>query len=162
MKTAFKKSLIVMFLFAAIGCWSISQAAGLPIVHDFTVEAKDAQKRQIPILVLFMEHDCEYCETALEDFLLPMQRDPEYAEKVILRQIDINSGDKLIDFGGKATTNKKFSGRHKVWGVPHVMLFDSNGQVLTSIEGLLTVDFYYHFLVEAIDKSLEKIKATKH
>jgi hypothetical protein len=38
------------------------------------------------------------------------------------------------------------------------MLFDSNGRVLTSIVGLLTVDFYYAYLVNAIDDSLEKIK----
>ena len=94
--------------------------------------------------------------------MLPMQRDPEYNDKVILRQIESGSGDALVDFDGKTTTYSRFSGRHKVWGVPNVMLFDSNGQVLTSIEGLLTVDFYYAFLVDAINESLEKTKAGNH
>jgi hypothetical protein len=40
-----------------------------------------------------------------------------------------------------------------------VILFDSHGQVLTSIVGLLTVDFYYAYLENAINESLEKIKA---
>lgn len=131
-------------------------------MKDFTVEARDAQKRQVPILVLFMSETCEYCGTVLEKFLLPMQRDPEYNDKVILRQIESSSGDELIDFDGKTTTYSMFSSRYKVSGVPNVMLFDSNGQVLTFIEGLLTVDFYYAFLVDAIDESLAKIQTAKH
>jgi len=162
MKFLFKQSLALFSLVAAINCGSIAQAAGLPVVKDFTVEAKDAHTRQVPILVLFMSDSCSYCETVLEEFLLPMQRNPEYTDKVILRQIEISSRDELIDFDGKTTTYSRFSGRHKVSGVPNVMLFDGNGQMLTFIEGLLTVDFYYAFLVDAIDESLAKIKASKH
>jgi len=162
MKFVLKRSLIIFFLAAAIDCWSLAQATGLPVVKDFTFEAGDARQRQVPILVLFMSETCEYCETVLEDFLLPMQRDPEFKDKVILRQIESSSKDALIDFEGKTTTYSSFSSRHKVRGVPNVMLFDSNGQVLTYIEGLLTVDFYYAFLVDAIDESLAKIKAARH
>jgi len=162
MQSLFKQSAALLSLVAAISCGSIAQAAGLPVVKDFTVEAKDAHTRQVPILVLFMSDSCSYCETVLEEFLLPMQRDPEYRDKVILRQIESSSRDELIDFDGKATTYSRFSSRHKVSGVPNVMLFDGNGQMLTFIEGLLTVDFYYAFLVDAIDESLAKIKASKH
>jgi thioredoxin-related protein len=162
MKFFFKQILAIFSLVAAINCGTIVQAAGLPVVKDFRVEARDANKRQIPILVLFMEHDCEYCETVLDEFLLPMQRDPEFKGKVILRQIESRSRDSLIDFDGTTTTYSRFSGRHKVSGVPNVMLFDGNGQMLTFIEGLLTVDFYYAYLVNAIDESLAKIKAARH
>jgi thioredoxin-related protein len=162
MNPVFRHSLNTFFLVAAINCWSMAVAAGLPVVKDFTVEAGDARKQQVPILVLFTSETCDYCKTVLEDFLLPMQRDPEYKNKVILRQVESTSQDELIDFDGKATTYRKFSTRHEVWGVPNVMLFDSNGQVLTSIEGLLTVDFYYAYLVAAIEESLEKVKSTRY
>jgi thioredoxin-related protein len=162
MKFIFKQSAIIIFLVAAINCGSISQAAGLPVVKDFTVEAGEAYRKQIPILVLFMGESCSYCETALNDFLLPIQRDPEFKDKVILRQVESSSGDALIDFDGKTTTYSRFSSRHNVSAVPNVMLFDSNGQVLTYIEGLLTVDFYYGFIVDAINESLEKIKTAKN
>jgi thioredoxin-related protein len=161
-KFLLKHLAIILFLVSAINCWSISLAAGLPVVKDFTVEAGEARKKQIPILVLFMGESCSYCETALNDFLLPIQRDPGYKDKVILRQIVSSSGDMLVDFDGKTTTYSRFSGRHNVSVVPNVMLFDSNGHELASIEGLLTVDFYYGFIVNAIKESLEKIKATEH
>ncbi len=136
-----------------------AQAAGLPTVTDFTVEAKEAEKKQVPILVLFRSDTCHYCETVLNDFLLPMQRDPTYDNKVILRQIETSSRDQLIDFNGVITSHSAFSSKNEVWAVPVVTLFDSHGQVLTSIVGLLTVDFYNAFLENAINESLEHIKA---
>jgi thioredoxin-related protein len=157
MKYFFNQTLIAS-MFMAFSFAATIQAQELPIVKDFTVEAKEAKKKQVPILVLFMSDTCPYCETVLQDFLLPMQRDPEFKNKVILRQIENSSGGKLIDFDGTSTTYSEFARKHKVWGVPNVMLFDSNGRVLTSIVGLLTVDFYYAYLVNAIDDSLEKIK----
>jgi thioredoxin-related protein len=162
MTIVFKRSLRIVFLLAAFSCCPASHASGLPVPNDLSSEARVAHQKRVPILVLFKEESCTYCETALEDFLLPMQRDPEFNDKVILRQIDTDSEDALIDFGGKATTYKKFSSEHKVSVVPNVMLFDSEGRVLTHIEGLLTVDFYYGFLVDAINASLEKIRTSKH
>jgi thioredoxin-related protein len=162
MTIVIKWSLSIVFLFAAFSCWPASHASGLPVPKDLSSEAKVAHQKRIPILVLFKEESCTYCETALEDFLMPMQRDPGFNDKVILRQIETGSGEALIDFDGKAMTYKKFSSEHKVTVVPNVMLFDSDGRVLTYIEGLLTVDFYYGFLVDAINTSLEEIRTTKH
>ena len=159
MKSVFKKLMTSALLLSAVAGCTVCWAAGLPFVKDFTVEAKEARSKDVPILVLFMSESCEYCETVLKQFLLPMQRDPEYDGKVILRQIESGSNDPLMDFHGEATTYSKFARKHKVWGTPHVMLFDSEGNVLTSIEGLLTVDYYYAFLVDAINESLEKVKA---
>jgi thioredoxin-related protein len=162
MKFVLKLPLFVLLLAMAFECWPASRAPGLPVPKNLSSEANEARQKRVPILVLFMEESCTYCETALEDFLLPMQRDPEFNDKVILRQIETGSGDALIDFGGKATTYKRFSSQHKVSVVPNVVLFDSDGRVLTHIEGLLTVDFYYGFLLDAIDASLEKIRTTGH
>ena len=162
MKSVFRQSIITLFITAAVNYGSIVQAADLPIPINLAVEAEEAQKKQIPIVVLFMEESCSYCKTASEDFLQPMLLDPEYRNKVILRQIETESNEPFIDFDGGETTYRSFSRKYKVSVVPNVMLFDSSGRVLTYIEGLMTVDYYYGFLCEAIDDSIEKIKATSH
>jgi len=159
MQSALRQVSNVLFLAAAFGFGSMSYASGLPVVKDFTAEAKDAKSRKVPILVLFMDETCGYCKTVSEDFLQPMQRDPEFDNKVILRQIESSSEGTLIDFDGTPTTYREFSSKHNVRGVPNVMLFDSHGQMLTFLEGLTTVDFYYAFLLDAIDESLAKVKA---
>jgi len=157
MKSFLSLAVYTLLLTVAIH-FPTAKAEGLPVVKDFTLEAKEAQKKQVPILILFMSDSCPYCETVLQDFLLPMQRDPEFKDKVILRQIESSSGDKLVDFEGMNTTYSDFARKHKVYGVPNVMLFDSKGRVLSSIVGLLTIDFYYAYLEKAINESLEKIK----
>ena len=153
------KHAFLIFILATANWMPMAQAAGLPVVTDFTFEAKEAQEKQVPILVLFMSDSCHYCETVLNDFLLPMQHDPAFNNKIILRQIDTGSKDPLIDFNGKTTNHRSFSSRNDALLTPTVILFDSHGQVLTSIVGLLTVDFYYTYLENAISESLEKIKA---
>ena len=154
-------ALALLFITFTTAYWLQPALAGnLPVVHDFTVEAKESSQKKAPILVLFMSSTCHYCKTVLRDFLLPMQSNPEYTNKVILRQIEISSKDKLIDFNGEITSQREFSSRHKVWAVPTVILFDSKGRVLTSIVGLLTVDYYLSYLDNAINESQEKIKTT--
>ncbi len=137
----------------------LARADELPSVMDFTVDAKESHAKQKPILVLFMRSSCRYCKTVLKDYLLPMQRDPAFKDRVILRQIETSSMDTLIDFDGNKTTHSAFSAKHQVWVVPDIKLFDSNGQVLTSIVGLLNVYFYYAHLENSIDESQAKIKA---
>lgn len=153
-------ALASLILSVTISGWiPTSQAAGLADVQDFRVEAKESREKQAPILVLFMSESCPYCEQALKEFLLPMQRDPEYDSKVILRQVQIGSKNKLIDFNGNVTNQNMFARTNKVWAVPTVVLFDSQGQVLTQIVGLLTLDFYQAYLDIAINESQAKIKA---
>jgi thioredoxin-related protein len=160
MKFTFKPALIVLIFVTATGV-SIAQTEGLQTVTDFRIEAKAAQKIKAPILVLFMSNTCHYCEIVLQDFLLPMQRDRSYDNKVILRQIETGSREKLIDFNGQITSQGAFASKHKAWGVPTVMLFDSQGNELTSIAGLLTVDYYLAYLDNAINESQEKIKGRR-
>lgn len=160
MKQTYKHAWLALILL--MNFWSYPvRADHLPAARDFATDAREAHKNQLPILVLFMSSSCHYCEIVLEDFLLPMQRDPEFKNRVILRQIETGSNARLIDFEGKATTHSAFSGRYKVWGVPQVFLFDSTGKVLGKIEGLLTVDYYYAYLDNAITDALQKIRSAK-
>lgn len=153
-------TLALLILLGPAASWMpAAQAGGLPDVQDFRVEAKESRDKQAPILVLFMSDGCPYCEQALKEFLLPMQRDREYDSKVILRQIKIGSKNTLIDFNGKITSPNVFARANKVWAVPTVVLFDSQGHVLTQIVGLLTLDYYLAYLDIAINESQAKIKA---
>lgn len=138
-----------------------TQAAdGLPPVKDFRIEAKESSSKQAPVLVLFMTPSCPYCKHALKEYLLPMQRNPDYDSKVILRQVDISSNKKLLDFNGKNSTQKKFAQNRNIMAVPTVVFFDNKGQELSRIEGLLNADFYQASLDNSINESQEKIKAT--
>jgi len=159
----FSKAMTLGLGLASLAWIAVAGAAAgsgeLPYATDLTREAETSQLRQIPILILFTVPKCAYCERVRQEFLLPMQRNPEYAGKVIMRQVDMRSRDKLIDFTGRATTHAQFSRHHKIALTPTIKLFDAAGNSLTEpLVGLSTPDFYGAYLDRAIDEALAKIR----
>src|SRR4051812_5104255 len=71
-------------LLAAILAWAFAlspatlahAAQGLPAAQDLAADGAAARSRQVPILLFFNRFDCPYCERALRQFLVPMERDP--------------------------------------------------------------------------------------
>lgn len=163
MQTYWKKmNKIIAFSLLAL-LWATSDsvnsayAEGLPVLKDFTVEAKESAITQAPILLLFMSSTCPYCERVLREFLVPMQHDPEYESKVILRQIDVGSKARLLNIDGKKITPSALAKIHNVMAVPTVVLFDEKGNELARIVGLGNPDFYLSYLENAISESQAKI-----
>ena len=132
---------------------------GIAIANDLAQEAALAKTRQVPLLILFTSPNCMYCERVKQEFLIPMQRNPEYANKVLMRQIEYRGSGKLVDFSGASTTPAQFSKLHKITLTPTVKLFDSAGNSLSEpLVGLTTPDYYGAFLDRAIDEALAKTR----
>jgi len=148
----------ILAWFAAAGVHAQS-AVQVPFVQDFAQEAKAAEAKRVPILVLFSRADCHFCDQVLEEFLLPMQRNPDYQAKVIMRQVRVGGGAPLRDFSGKPTTHGRFARDHRVQLAPTIMLFDPRGKELTeALIGLSTPDYYGGFLDQRIDEALAKMR----
>jgi thioredoxin-related protein len=156
----------MQLIFGILTCFTLTwaQAQGdvdVPLAHDLAAESQAAQAKQLPVLVLFMSPKCPYCEQVLKEFLIPMQHNPEYGARVVMRQVAIDSNAKLLDFAGHATTHAQFSAHQKIKLVPTIKLFDVHGKELTDpIVGLLTPDFYGSYLDQAIGEALAKVRAT--
>ncbi|MEN6585705.1 MAG: thioredoxin fold domain-containing protein [Sulfuricella sp.] len=132
----------------------------LSFATDLTRDAEVAREKRLPILILFVAPNCAYCERVRHDFLLPMQRNPEYANKVIFRQLYLKSGKTLLDFAGKKTSHSQFAKQNQIKFTPTVKLFDADGNSLTEpLVGLTTPDFYGSYLDGAIDEALVKTRA---
>jgi len=142
--------------------WAHAQGdAGVPLAHDLAAELQMAQAKQLPVLVLFMSPQCPYCEQILKEFLLPMQLNPEYRSKVVMRQVEIGSNARLLDFNGRATTHAQFAAQNRVRLVPTIKMFDARGRELTEpLVGLSTPDFYGSYLDQAIEEALAKVRSS--
>ena len=140
--------------------WTYAQGdADVPLARDLAAESQAAQAKQRPMLVLFMSPQCPYCDRVLKEFLIPMQHNAEYRNKVVMRMVVIDKNTALIDFAGHATTHAQFSAQNKIKLVPTVKLFDAHGRELADpIVGLLTPDFYGAYLDQAIDEALVKVR----
>ena len=130
----------------------------IPFARDIGQDARAAQAKGAPLLVMFTAENCPYCERVRQEFLLPMVRHSEYGEKVVVRQIEVRGREKLLDFAGQPTTHGQFAKRYKIKLTPTIQLFDAAGHELTEpLIGLTTPDFYGVYLERAVDEAVEKI-----
>ena len=132
----------------------------LPIASDLRKEAKKAEEKQIPILILFSSSGCGYCERVREEFLIPTTFNAEYNDKVIMLEVENGNHRKIIDFQGRTTTHADFAARHRVGFSPTVKFFDAKGrEVADPIIGLVAVDYYGGFMDQGIDQAIARIRA---
>ena len=126
---------------------------------DLAAAGALANERKVPMLLFFNRVGCPYCERALREFLVPMEKDPANAGRVVFRQIEIDRHDKMVDFKGEVTTHRKFAQRYKIRLTPTIWFVDGNGNTLAEpIVGLRTPDYYGFYLEQAIDESLKKVR----
>ena len=133
--------------------------AALTEADDLAAAGALAKERKVPVLLFFNRVGCPYCERALREFLVPMEKDPSNAGRVVFRQVEINKQDKMVDFKGDVTTHRKFAQRYKIRLTPTIWFVDGDGNPLAeAIIGLRTPDYYGYYLEQAIDESLKKIR----
>ena len=130
--------------------------------RDLAADARQAAARRIPLLVLFSEAGCQWCARARQEFLLPMQRNPEYDAKVIMREVGVDSSAALVDFAGRKTTQAEFARSHRVLMVPTVVLLGSRGETLAEpLVGFRVADYYGYHLDQRIDAALAQVRGNR-
>jgi len=125
---------------------------------DLAAVAQQADEKRLPILLLFLEDDCEDCTKIMEEFILPMQRSGEYTDKVLVRIVNIET-DRVRDFTGKVIAMDSFVDRYNLELTPSVAIVNAQGDELAAvISGMGNVDFYASSLDEAIDLGLNSVR----
>jgi thioredoxin-related protein len=154
-----------ILVWAAILAWGISlpatslAAGGLVHARDFKADAREAARRQVPVLVLFTSPGCHYCEQVKRDYVGPLHKDPAYRNKVIIRELEVGSTRPLVLFDGTKSTEGAFAAEHKVFMVPTIKVFDTRGEEASEpIIGLLSPDYYFGYIQNAIDDGMRKVR----
>lgn len=141
---------------------ALAQAAGndLPAATDLRAEAAQAAQQGGPLVVLYSRGDCKYCETVKRDYLKPLATQPRYRDRVVVRQINQDGDQALLDFRGDKTTHARFATGEKIKLVPVVAFYGPNGQRLADpIVGARLPDFYQSYLETAVEQSITALKA---
>lgn len=134
-------------------------AAELPLAQDLARDAQELAAKRIPMLVLYSQADCRWCERVRREYLGPMQRDPSYRARVVLRQIDLDSPAALLDFASHATTHQDFARAEGARVTPTVQLYGPKGERLAeTIVGFLLPDFYATYIDAAIVQATSKMR----
>lgn len=133
--------------------------AQLTAADDLAHTAGEARTRRVPVLIAFMQQSCPYCAVARRDYLLPLQSDPQWKGRVLIREVEVDRGIRMRDFGGDATTHRAFAGLHGVRRVPTLIVFDADGRpAAPPITGLLGDDFYRLYIEQAVEAGLTRMR----
>ena len=159
--------MILLNIFKRCGClivtWGVfataPAAAQLLPADDLAQAAATAKARRTPVLIAFMEQSCPYCAVARRDYLLPLQTDPKWQNRVLIREVEVDRSTAMRDFSGAETTHRAYARSLGVKTVPTLIVFDANGErVAPPIIGLLADDFYRLYIEQAIDAGLTRMR----
>ena len=140
-------------------CWRLGAAADLPRASDLQAEARAVGESSIPLLILYSQADCQWCERARREYLVPMSREARLKEVARFRQIDIDSDQPLVDFGGRASTHRAFATSERIRVAPTLVLYGPHGERLDeAIVGMRLPDFYGQYIEQSIETARAKLR----
>lgn len=140
----------------------MSPQSHLPEPVDLSANAAVAAREGRPLLVLFSETGCPWCEKVRREHLLPLQRNAGYQARLQFMQVDVDGTKALRDFAGQAATQAALARRYNIRIMPTVLLLGPKGEVLAEpLVGFTSADFYGYYLDQRIDAAMAKLRALK-
>lgn len=155
------------FTYLLLSIWilvaHVAMADGLPQLketHDLHSLGEKANKKDLPILVMFSQTGCAYCVILEDHYLRPMLKSGDYSDKVIIRKVKIDGFDTLRNFDGGEIEASDFAGKYRAYVTPTMVFLDHNGNELTSrLMGVGTEGFFAAEIDQAIDTSLNRLRS---
>jgi len=129
-------------------------------VQNLEALGEQARNDDVAVLLMFSQKGCTYCIILEQDYLLPMLRSGDYAKKVIIRKISIDSYETLRNFDGTSISADTFATNYRSYVTPTMVFLDHNGRELTKrLMGVGTEGFFFADIDRAIDTSLNRLRS---
>lgn len=126
-------------------------------VVNLEIVGSEAEEINLPVMLLFVDNDCDDCVLAQEEVVVPMQISGEYNNKIIIQIINLDA-DKIIDFNGLENNSDRIANHYNLELTPTVSFVDENGiELIEPISGVSNLEYYGSLLDESIEKALRKI-----
>ena len=151
---------VLFSFFLALAIQSAAQGE-LRVANDLHDVGRESDMRKIPVVLFFSSKHCEYCDLVRNGFLKHLLTDPAFMNKLLLREVRIDSARALLDFNKQSITHATFTEQRAIELVPTIQFTDGLGDMLTEdIVGVTTLGFYGAYLEKAIEQSLSTLRPT--
>ena len=135
-----------------------ADSAAMIAVADLREEARLAREGNLILVVEFSSEYCGFCRKLEELFLLPMQRNAEYNDKLLIRYISLDAYETLVDFDGRSMTTGEFAERYDISLTPTLLFLNADGvEMSEKLVGIWSEDFYGGFIDNRIDEARKKL-----
>ena len=128
-------------------------------VRDLREEARLAQAGELILVLEISSESCDYCRKLEELFLLPMQRNAEYDDKILIRSVSLDEFDTLVDFSGRSISGAEFAAQYQVSLTPTLLFLNADGvEMSDKLVGIWSEDFYGGFIDNRIEQARRKLQ----
>ena len=133
-------------------------SVGMIQAADLRTESLLAKQKGLILVIEFSADDCTYCRKLEDLFLLPMQRNAAYGDKILLRAVSLSDFDSVIDFDGRSVTTAEFAARYDVTLTPTLIFLNADGQEMSEkLVGIWSEDYFGGFIDDRIDEARDKL-----
>ena len=135
-----------------------SDSIGLIQVQDLREEARLAKSGELILVLEISSASCRYCRKLEKLFLLPMQRNAEYDDKILVRSVSMDEYETLVDFSGVSISGAEFASRYRVSLTPTLLFLNADGVEMTDkLVGIWSEDFYGGFIDNRIEAARSRL-----
>jgi len=128
------------------------------MVTDLREVASTAKHDNLILVLEFSSEYCGYCRKLEAQFLVPMQRNREYDDKILIRAVSLDHFETLVDFNGQSITTGEFASRYDVSLTPTLVFLNGDGvEMSEKLVGIWSEDFYGGFIDNRIDEARRKL-----
>ena len=149
---------LLVFVFLAVAIESAAQGE-LRMANDLHGLGRESGLRKIPVVLFFSSVHCEYCDLVRDEFLNYLSTDPAFMNKLLLREVRMDSIRPLLDFSRQSISHAAFTEQRAIELVPTIQFTDGVGDILVEdIVGVTALGFYGAYLEQAIEQSLNILR----
>jgi thioredoxin-related protein len=140
------------------GTASASEIVSMQQVSDLRQEAQSMRAGKLVMVLEFAREDCPYCHKLERLFLLPMQRNADYDDKILVRSISLDDDQTVIDFDGRSVATNEFAARYGVSLTPTLLFLNADGSEISErLVGIWSEDFYGGFIDSRIETARDSL-----
>ncbi len=145
-------------VFLALLIPALASRAGHTLLDETTRDWSEisvaAKSAGLMVAILVTSEDCAYCELLKKEVLLPMLRNDGLGRRILLRELSLHTGGKLVDFDGEKVRARVFLRRYGVFATPTLLILNTDGVALHNpLVGYKDAEAYYSLLDQALRQS---------
>jgi len=127
-------------------------------IVDLRSEAQLLKSENLILVLEFSSEYCGYCRKLEDLFLLPMQRNAAYDDKILVRTISLDAYETVIDFEGRTVSTSEFASHYGVSLTPTLLFLNAEGvEMSEKLVGIWSEDFYGGFIDNRIDEARDRL-----
>ena len=139
--------------------WGPVHAGKIPVAVNLQQDANASRAGRVPILLVYTAEYCHYCDEVKASVFNLISTDPAYQDRMLLREVRIDTDLDLVSFSGAVTSHRSFSKTRGIRIVPTLEFLDDAGTPISPpLVGASIPDYYGAYVDNGIEQSLRTLR----